>query len=155
MYKTKLNKWCFEANLDGRLEMWCNSPMDFTWLMMVKTTSYTNFSNLLKMKLVKVLNKPNITRIVTKTSCTLTPTSMIVCLLQFCWHQVISNVDASDCNLYYNLILCFKWHLILSFLEDLKSRPRKMNSIGHKCNEAPILNNLWQMNWGSQEKKPN
>lgn len=80
MYKTKLNKQCFEANLDGCQEMWFNSLMDLTCLMMVRTTSYTNSSNLLKMKLVKVLNKPNITRIVTKTSCTFTPTSMIVCL---------------------------------------------------------------------------
>jgi hypothetical protein len=35
IYNMKLSKCCFGVNLDGCLEMWCGSLVDFAWLMMV------------------------------------------------------------------------------------------------------------------------
>ncbi len=52
MNKMKLNKCNFKANLDNRPIMWCGSPMDLPWLIMVGTISCANSSNFPKIKLV-------------------------------------------------------------------------------------------------------
>ncbi len=64
----KLTKHYSKANLDGCLEMWNGSHVDLAWLIMVGSISCANFSKRIRMKLVKVLNKPNMACMVTKMS---------------------------------------------------------------------------------------
>ncbi len=70
IYNMKLSKHYSKVNLDGHLEMWCGSSVDIAWPMMVGTTNCANSSNLVKMKLVKDLNKLGVTHMVVKTFCT-------------------------------------------------------------------------------------
>ncbi len=58
--------------MDGHPKMRCAFPMDLARLVMVATTSCANFSNFFKMKLVRVLHKPNMVCMVVKMSHTLT-----------------------------------------------------------------------------------
>jgi hypothetical protein len=67
IYSMKLNKHSFGVNLDSHSEMWCGSLMDLAWTKMVGTTSCANFSNSVKVKSVKDLNKHSVARMVTKT----------------------------------------------------------------------------------------
>jgi hypothetical protein len=71
IYNMKLNKCWFRVNLDGRPEMWCGSSVDNAWPMMVGTTNCASSSNLVKLKLVKDLNKHSMVHMVIKMSCTL------------------------------------------------------------------------------------
>ncbi len=68
IYNMKWNKCCSRVNLDGCPKMWCGSLDDLTWPMMLGTTSCANSSNLVKLKLVKDLNKPGVAHMVVKTS---------------------------------------------------------------------------------------
>jgi len=63
----KLNK-CSRANLDGHPKVQCGSLVDLARLVMVGTTSCTNFSNSPKLKLVKYLNKFNVAYMVVRMS---------------------------------------------------------------------------------------
>ncbi len=65
----KLNKCCYTTNFDGHPKMQCGFPMDLVRLVMVATTSCADFSKKFKVKLVRVLHKPNM---VVKMSHTLT-----------------------------------------------------------------------------------
>jgi hypothetical protein len=63
---------CYMASLDGCPKMRCGSPMDLARLVMVVTTSCANLSKKFKVKLVRVLHKPNMVCMVVKMSYTLT-----------------------------------------------------------------------------------
>ncbi len=76
----KLNKCCFDVNLDICLEMWCGYPMNFTRVIMVGITSCVTSLNFFKVKLVWVLNKHGIACMVVKMSYTPTRDELIACL---------------------------------------------------------------------------
>jgi hypothetical protein len=105
MYKIKLNKCHFEVKLNGCPKMQCDSLVDFTWIIMVGTTSYDNFSNSSIVKLVRVLNTPNVIHMVAKTSCTpilrlingmfLPPTMLIWNILKY-WHKWLQLASQSN-----------------------------------------------------------
>jgi len=60
----KLCQSKFGINLDGHPKMQWGSVVDRMCPMIVLTIAWTNFLNFLKMKLIKVLNKPNVASIV-------------------------------------------------------------------------------------------
>ncbi len=105
IYNMKLNKHSSRINLDGRLEMWCGSLVDLTWPMMVGAIGYANSSNLVKLKLVKDLNKPGMARMITKMSHTPMlgpqiahhpPPTLLVLKIPKCWHMWLRLASQSD-----------------------------------------------------------
>jgi len=68
----KLNKCCSRANLDGHPKVQCGSLVELAWVIMVGTTSCTNFSNSPKLKLMKYWNKSSVAYMVIRMSCTTT-----------------------------------------------------------------------------------
>jgi hypothetical protein len=57
IYRMKLKKCCFGANLDICLEMWCGCPMNLSCVIMVGITSCVTFLNFPKVKLVWVFKQ--------------------------------------------------------------------------------------------------
>ncbi len=135
MNKMKPSKCCSKANLDGHPTVWCGSLVDLAWLIMVGTTSWTNFSNSPKVKLVRNLIKPSVACMISRTltlgltDCPLSSSNsadvkyslMLTQVIATCtpirWASAISSSNS------------------LSLLEELESRCHKMNSIGGKWNE--------------------
>lgn len=128
----KLNKHYFTDNLDSCSWMQCDSLLGLAWLMMVGAISYINSSNFHKVKLMRVLNKINITCMVIKVSCTTSrPTncpsssfnSIGVKYFQISMHAIVA----------YIVIWCFASILSnnsLLLFEELESRFKFLFLIG-------------------------
>ncbi len=112
--------------------MQCDSLLGLAWLMMVGAISYINSSNFHKVKLMRVLNKLNITCMVIKVSCTTSrstncPSSSFnsigVKYFQISMHAIVA----------YIVIWCFASILSnnsLLLFEELESRFKFLFLIG-------------------------
>jgi len=113
MNKMKLSKCCSIAILVGRQKVRCDSPVDLTWLIMVRTTSCANFSKFPKVKLVRDLKGPGVTHMVPHTYIRVDRLSTF--FIQHRWYEIFSSVDTNNYHLHCNPIIYhnfLKQHLI-------------------------------------------
>ncbi len=149
MYKMKLNKRYSEVK-NGCPKMQCDSLVNFTWIIMIKTTSYANSSNSSIVKLVRVLNTSHVVHMVAKTSCTpilrlincmFLPPTMLIWSIPKYWHKwlQLASQSKSFATIFSNNSL--------SLLGEFKLKLDKITCIGGKWNGISKR----KMKWDSQK----